>query len=84
MEGGKWTGPPPSCAPILCPNPPAVVNGLVELLNGTTLWQVSNVPWKIFMVNKKRDNYTTGWDRSLDYKREASINHHLDSDSIHY
>ena len=47
MEGGKWTGPPPSCAPILCPNPPAVVNGLVELLNGTTLWQVSNVPWTI-------------------------------------
>jgi len=39
MEGGKWTGPPPSCAPILCPNPPAVVNGLVELLNGTTLRQ---------------------------------------------
>ena len=40
IEGGKWTGPPPSCKPILCQNPPAVVNGLVELVNGTTQWKV--------------------------------------------
>ena len=41
MEAGLWTGPPPSCEPILCHHPPAVVNGLVQLLNGSTIWQAS-------------------------------------------
>ena len=45
IEGGQWTGPPPSCNPILCQNPPAVVNGVVELVNGTTLWQVICQNW---------------------------------------
>jgi len=36
---GSWVGSPPSCNPISCGNPPAVVNGLVELVNGTTNWQ---------------------------------------------
>lgn len=39
VEAGLWTGPPPSCEPILCHHPPAVVNGLVQLLNGSTIWQ---------------------------------------------
>ena len=41
VEAGLWTGPPPSCEPILCHHPPAVVNGLVQLLNGSTIWQAS-------------------------------------------
>ena len=36
---GSWVGSPPSCNPISCGNPPAVVNGLVELVNGSTNWQ---------------------------------------------
>jgi len=36
---GTWGGSPPSCNPISCGNPPAVVNGLVELVNGSTNWQ---------------------------------------------
>ena len=36
---GSWDGSPPSCNPISCGNPPAVVNGLVELFNGLTSWQ---------------------------------------------
>ena len=42
VEGGLWTGPPPSCSPILCQDPAAVVNGLVELVNGSTHWKVRN------------------------------------------
>ena len=45
VEAGQWTGPPPSCEPILCHHPPAVVNGLVQLLNGSTIWQASLTPW---------------------------------------
>ena len=41
VEAGQWTGPPPSCQPILCHHPPAVVNGLVQLVNGSTVWQAS-------------------------------------------
>ena len=40
VEAGLWTGPPPSCEPILCHHPPVVVNGLVQLVNGSTVWQV--------------------------------------------
>jgi len=36
---GTWEGEAPSCSPVSCGNPPAVVNGLVELVNGTTAWQ---------------------------------------------
>lgn len=36
---GSWEGSSPSCNPISCGNPPAVVNGLVELINGSTSWQ---------------------------------------------
>ena len=44
VEAGLWTGPPPSCQPILCHHPPAVVNGLVQLVNGSTVWKVGS--WK--------------------------------------
>jgi len=36
---GTWEGSAPSCNPVSCGNPPAVVNGVVELVNGTTAWQ---------------------------------------------
>ena len=57
VEGGQWTGPPPSCEPIICPDPAALVNGLVELVNGSTRWKVSNCQFSgIFPVCK--DNQT--------------------------
>ena len=43
VEGGRWTGPPPSCEPIICPDPAALVNGLVELVNGSTQWKVTHL-----------------------------------------
>ena len=33
-----------------CGNPPAVVNGLVELVNGTTAWQVGLIMMIINMI----------------------------------
>ena len=33
-----------------CGNPPAVVNGLVELVNGTTAWQVNLIMIIINMI----------------------------------
>ena len=36
---GAWGGVAPACSPVSCGHPPAVVNGLVQLLNGTTGWQ---------------------------------------------
>lgn len=35
---GRWNGPPPRCEPVLCPNPPMIVNGAYSLTSNTTMF----------------------------------------------